>query len=114
SELLPTLPLAGRRALALDRAAPELARLPEEDLNLAVSPHQSAYVFYTSGSTGTPKGVLASQANLASYLRLARERYGFGSADVMAALARFSFSISLFELLSPLLAGGTLLLVERA
>ncbi|HVY31476.1 MAG TPA: amino acid adenylation domain-containing protein [Polyangiaceae bacterium] len=114
SDLLPALPLAGRRAVALDRAAPELARLPDADLNLRLRPEQSAYVFYTSGSTGTPKGVLGSQANLESYLRLARERYGFGSTDVMVALARFSFSISLFELLSPLLAGGTLLVLERA
>lgn len=112
--LLPALPLAGRRVLALDHAAPELARLSDEDLNLPIDPQQSAYVFYTSGSTGTPKGVLASQANLESYLRLARERYGFNGTDVMVALARFSFSISLFELLSPLTAGGTLLLVERA
>lgn len=114
SELVPALPLAGRRVVELDRAATELLCLSDEDLNLPIRPEQSAYVFYTSGSTGLPKGVLASQSNLESYLRLSRDRYGFRSEDVMVALARFSFSISLFELLSPLTAGGTLLLVERA
>ena len=32
---------------------------------------------------------------------------------MIPAIARFSFSISLFEVLSPLAAGGTLLVLER-
>jgi amino acid adenylation domain-containing protein len=99
--------------LCLDSSARELANESAENLRLSVQGEQTAYIYYTSGTTGVPKGVMASQANLQSYLALAQGRYGFGSADVMPALARFSFSISMFELLSPLIAGGTLWVLER-
>lgn len=87
--------------------------LSEENPEQPVSARQPAYVFYTSGTTGTPKGVVASHANLRHYVRVARERYDLGPEDVMPAIARFSFSISLFELLTPLVAGGTSLLLRR-
>jgi amino acid adenylation domain-containing protein len=99
--------------LCLDAAAPELARERTDNLQTAVQATQTASIYYTSGTTGVPKGVMASQANLESYLALAQARYCFCRTDVMPALARFSFSISMFELLSPLLVGGTLLVLER-
>ena len=87
--------------------------LSEENPELDVQPEQTAYIYYTSGTTGKPKGAAASQANLASYIRSARERFGIDSSDVMPAIARYSFSISMFELMSPLAAGGTLVILER-
>jgi amino acid adenylation domain-containing protein len=80
---------------------------------IPVSPAQAAYLFYTSGTTGAPKGVVASHGNLSFYTRAARDRYGFSGSDTFCSLARPTFSISLFELLSPLLCGGRLLLLDR-
>jgi amino acid adenylation domain-containing protein len=74
---------------------------------------QACYVLYTSGTTGRPKGVVGSHRNLAHYLRVARRRYGFRSDDVFCSLARYTFSISFFELLSPLSCGGQLVLLDR-
>jgi amino acid adenylation domain-containing protein len=107
--------------LGLERSvclSPNVAQLLQsgsscENPNLTVDPDQTASVYYTSGTTGTPKGVMASQANVRAYIDLARERYAFGSNDVMPAIARFSFSISMFELMSPLAAGGTLVILDR-
>jgi amino acid adenylation domain-containing protein len=113
SALAAELPFGAWPTLELDTAASWLRELPAENPGLQLESQQSATVFYTSGTTGTPKGVVASQANVTSYVALAQARYGFSSADTGPAIARFSFSISIFELLSPLVAGGTLLVLER-
>ncbi len=73
----------------------------------------AAYLFYTSGTTGKAKGVVATQANLAQYIHSAAQKYGFCRDDVFASLARFTFSISLFELVSPLCSGGSLRILDR-
>ncbi|HEY3496207.1 MAG TPA: amino acid adenylation domain-containing protein, partial [Polyangiaceae bacterium] len=101
---------AAAPVLVLD---PSMTELPAENPRRSVSERQPAYVFYTSGTTGTPKGVVASHANLLHYVGVARERYELGPHDVMPSIARFSFSISLFELLAPLVAGGTSLILPR-
>ncbi|HEY8926740.1 MAG TPA: amino acid adenylation domain-containing protein [Polyangia bacterium] len=79
----------------------------------ARDPSLPAYSLYTSGTTGKPKGVVATHGNLAHYLEVARDAYGFVADDIFCSLARYTFSISLFELLSPLAVGGTLHLLER-
>jgi amino acid adenylation domain-containing protein len=97
-----------------------LAALAQPELELEGNPDhrpvadQPASVFYTSGSTGAPKGVVSSQSNLRHYVRVAQQAYRIGPGDVMPALARFSFSISLFELLTPLVSGATLRILPRA
>jgi amino acid adenylation domain-containing protein len=104
----------GREAvLVLDALPVTSDPSPDEDPRTVVEPSQIASIYYTSGTTGSPKGVMASQANLLHYIRTAQQRYQIGNHDVMPAIARFSFSISMFELLSPLVAGGTLILLER-
>jgi amino acid adenylation domain-containing protein len=105
------LPEAGSLAVsALVASELEVERNPDHRLGT----EQPAAIFYTSGSTGAPKGVVASHANLRHYVRVAQQRYGVGRGDVMPALARFSFSISLFELLTPLVSGATLRILPRA
>jgi amino acid adenylation domain-containing protein len=79
----------------------------------AVTLTDPAYLFYTSGTTGKAKGVVATQANLAQYIRSARQKYGFCADDVFPSLARYTFSISLFELVSPLCCGGSLRILDR-
>lgn len=91
-----------------DEVAPSSGWLGE-----TVSLDQPCYQLYTSGTTGRPKGVLATHRNLAHYLGVAREKYGFCAEDVFCSLARYTFSISLFELLSPLCCGGTVRLLQR-
>jgi amino acid adenylation domain-containing protein len=113
AQLREMLPEGGVPVLLLDDLDRPTAGLPDSNLDLAVRADQTAYVYYTSGTTGKPKGAAASQANLASYIHVARERYGIGASDVMPAIARFTFSISMFELMSPLAAGGTLIVLDR-
>ena len=113
THLIEKLGLQGVATLALDAAGQLLEGLSGENADLSIEPQQTAYVYYTSGTTGAPKGVMASYANLASYIHVAQARYQFTNRDVMPAIARFSFSISMFELVSPLAAGGTLIILGR-
>jgi amino acid adenylation domain-containing protein len=69
-----------------------------------------AYVIYTSGSTGEPKGVEIEHASLTNFLWAMQEELAFSAADVMVALSSPSFDISLFELLLPLVSGGTVVI----
>ncbi|HKH45466.1 MAG TPA: amino acid adenylation domain-containing protein [Thermoanaerobaculia bacterium] len=73
-----------------------------------------AYVIYTSGTTGQPKGVLVEHGNLAHALRASRREFGWRADDRIPVLAPFSFDIFLFELWSPLTAGGVAELVPLA
>lgn len=73
----------------------------------------SAYLIYTSGTTGKSKGVLATQANLGYYVRSAIQKYRFNSEDVFVSLARYTFSISIFELMAPMCCGASLRILDR-
>jgi amino acid adenylation domain-containing protein len=111
--LIARLPFGANATLALDTGASLLDAESTANLDRAIELTQTAYVYSTSGTTGKPKGVMASHANLAAYVEVARERYAVDRRDVIPALARFSFSISMFELMVPLVAGGTLIVLER-
>jgi amino acid adenylation domain-containing protein len=84
------------------------------DADCKVGPETPAYIFYTSGTTGSPKGVVATHGNLQFYLESAKNRYGFTPSDVFCSIARSTFSISLFDLLSPIYCGASLRLLDRA
>lgn len=81
--------------------------------NVDVALDAVALIFFTSGTTGRPKGVRVTHRNQAQLVRSARAAYGFSSADSFSSIARYTFSISMFELLSPLTVGGTLILSRR-
>jgi amino acid adenylation domain-containing protein len=103
----------GSRVLDIAHMKYQVAGLPTDNPALTVKMEWIAYIYYTSGTTGRPKGVTGSHANLIQMLHCSRRRYGISEADTIPAVASFTFSISMFELLSPLTAGGTLLLLER-
>lgn len=84
-----------------------------EEVQKEIKTNQTAYIFFTSGSTGAPKGVMATYSNLSHFTQVATERYHMSSHTIMPTIARFTFSISLFELLCPLVAGGTIVIVDR-
>lgn len=112
SALSQNLP-AVQHPLCLDTDWATVQPFPSHNPNIAVDLDQSAYIIYTSGTTGKPKGVVASHRNLVNYILATQARFGFNTEDVMPSVARYTFSIAMFELLSPLVAGGTLVLLSR-
>ena len=78
-----------------------------------IQEQQTAYVFYTSGTTGQPKGIAISHKGLAYYVLSAIDQFGMTPKDVALTIAKFSFSISLFDLMTSLTAGGSLRILPR-
>jgi amino acid adenylation domain-containing protein len=90
--------------------------LPVEDLMTVVgkptrpprSSRDLAYIIYTSGSTGVPKGVEIEHRGVVNVVAAMREALGFGSDDVMLALARLTFDMSVPDIFLPLTTGGVI------
>jgi amino acid adenylation domain-containing protein len=74
-------------------------------------PGDLAYVIYTSGTTGAPKGVMVEHGSLLATIRALLATFRFEPGERMPSIAPYSFDIFLFELLGPLLTGGSVSLL---
>jgi amino acid adenylation domain-containing protein len=72
----------------------------------------SAYVMFTSGSTGTPKGVEMTHRSLANRLTWMQDTYRLTEHDVVLQKTPYTFDVSVWELLWPLMSGARLVLAE--
>ncbi|HEY2737571.1 MAG TPA: amino acid adenylation domain-containing protein, partial [Thermoanaerobaculia bacterium] len=95
--------LGMRHVLCLEDAAPSGQTIEAES-----EPGSLAYIVYTSGSTGRPKGVQISHENLVPMLRWGIDHLGLGAASRVLQSLSFGFDFGIFEHLTTLLAGGTL------
>ncbi|WP_158206634.1 non-ribosomal peptide synthetase [Pseudoduganella flava] len=98
------------RGLALDVGALP-AGLPDTDPGLPIDPEQLAYAIYTSGSTGKPKGIVLPHRVLANLLHDQYRRHPV-LAQPLPALqyATLNFDMSIYEIMTALCNGGTLVL----
>jgi amino acid adenylation domain-containing protein len=99
--------------VCLDADAAALAREASENLGLAIDPESRIYVIYTSGSTGRPKGVEVPHRAVVNLTASFERELAFTDADVMPAIATFSFDMSILELYLQFRAGACLVVVER-
>jgi amino acid adenylation domain-containing protein len=103
--------LSGVHTLFIDAAYEE--NHPDGDLGIDVASGQLAYIYFTSGSTGEPKGAMCEHAGMLNHLLAKIDDLKIGEGTVVAQTAPQCFDISLWQLISALLAGGRTLLVEQ-
>ncbi|ASS75346.1 hypothetical protein CIG75_10315 [Tumebacillus algifaecis] len=113
ASLADKLPAQNGRIVRLDTDAVEINKQAADNLPTDANPNDLAYMIYTSGSTGRPKAVMVEQYNLISVLQASQTAFRFSEGDVMPWIASVAFDIALFELLNPLLSGGTSVLLTR-
>src|SRR6185369_15005625 len=77
-------------------------------------PRALAYVVYTSGSTGRPKGVQISHENFVPMLLWGIDYLGLGTSSRVLQSLSLCFDFGIFEHLTTLVAGGTLVFPGEA
>ncbi|HET9256037.1 MAG TPA: amino acid adenylation domain-containing protein, partial [Pseudonocardiaceae bacterium] len=74
--------------------------------DLARAGAHAAYVIYTSGSTGRPKGVVIDAHSVVDLAMWASAELGPAALSHVLAATSLNFDVSVFEIVSPLVAGG--------
>ncbi|MFH8407232.1 amino acid adenylation domain-containing protein [Streptomyces sp. NPDC018019] len=73
----------------------------------SVRPGNAAYVIYTSGSTGRPKGVAVTHRAVHHFARWSADALGPDAFTRVLGATSLSFDMSVFEILVPLMTGGS-------
>jgi amino acid adenylation domain-containing protein len=110
--LIPTLPEHLAQLICLDSIWDAIAQQPHTDLECDVSTSNLAYVIYTSGSTGQPKGAMNTHQGLTNRLYWMQQRYQLTSDDRVLQKTPFSFDVSVWEFLWPVMVGARLVVAR--
>src|SRR6185369_6515516 len=96
--------------ICLDSDWESVEKYSGSNLQVAVKDESLAYVIYTSGSTGLPKGVMCQHAGLRNRLLWMQEKYNLTQSDRVLQKTPYSFDVSVWEFLWPLVTGARLAL----
>jgi amino acid adenylation domain-containing protein len=94
------------QVLALDTVV--LADAPSHNPEVELHGENLAYVIYTSGSTGRPKGAANRHSSICNRLAWMQQAYGLAASDTVLQKTPFSFDVSVWEFLWPLMTGARL------
>ncbi|MDQ6763754.1 MAG: amino acid adenylation domain-containing protein, partial [Bacteroidota bacterium] len=98
--------------ISLDSDWETITKQPAYNAKNSLAFNNAAYVIYTSGSTGKPKGVINEHGGIANRLKWAQDYFGLTSDDAVLQKTSFSFDVSVWELIWPLLTGAKLVLAK--
>lgn len=84
----------------------------DEDLNLS-DPDMEGLILFTSGSTGKPKGVVHRQSFFSFGYSFFSPWHTFTKKDIIGCMAGFTFIAAIFDMIPPLIAGGSLYIADE-
>ncbi len=90
----------------------DFVRQPTENPLVSRTATDLAYVIYTSGSTGKPKGAMNTHTGIVNRLLWMQETYQLTIQDRILQKTPFSFDVSVWEFLWPLLNGAGLVVAK--
>ncbi len=88
-----------------------LDSLPTENLPIAASANDIAYVVFTSGSTGTPKGVVVRHQPVINLIEWVNKTFKVNAADRVLFITSLCFDLSVYDIFGLLAAGGSIRVV---
>ncbi|MBC7869663.1 MAG: amino acid adenylation domain-containing protein, partial [Chitinophagaceae bacterium] len=109
---LQIIPSTGAIIVCLDRDDCEAFSGLDTNLENVVTKDNSAYIIYTSGSTGLPKGAVNTHIGLLNHKQWMQEAFPIGINDKVLQKTPFSFDVSIWEFLWPLMIGAQLVIAR--
>ena len=89
-----------------------IGRCNDDNLRNEVSGENLAYVIYTSGSKDEPKGVMNTHQGLSNRVQWMQQAHGLTAEDRVLQKTPFSFDVSVWEFLWPLVVGARLVMLR--
>nr|UBH04475.1 NosC [Desmonostoc muscorum CCALA 125] len=111
-QLKEKLPQHHGQVVCLDTDWELISQSSQENPITTVQDSNLAYVIYTSGSTGKPKGAMNTHLGICNRLLWMQQAYQLTALDCILQKTPFSFDVSVWEFLWPLITGARLVVAK--
>ncbi|WP_392535134.1 non-ribosomal peptide synthase/polyketide synthase [Nostoc sp. C117] len=111
-QLKEKLPQHQAQVVCLDTDWELISQFSQENPITTVQASNLAYVIYTSGSTGKPKGAMNTHLGICNRLLWMQQAYQLTAIDCILQKTPFSFDVSVWEFLWPLITGARLVVAK--
>lgn len=112
ADLSERLPASSVHMVYVDADASQISSHPATAPETGVGPGNLAYVIYTSGSTGKPKGAMNEHRAVVNRLCWMQAAYRLTPLDSVLQKTPFTFDVSVWEFLWPLMYGARLVMAK--
>ncbi|WP_373690630.1 amino acid adenylation domain-containing protein [Desmonostoc muscorum] len=111
-QLKQKLPQHQGQVVCLDTDWELISQSSQDNPITTVQDSNLAYVIYTSGSTGKPKGAMNTHLGICNRLLWMQQAYQLTALDCILQKTPFSFDVSVWEFLWPLITGARLVVAK--